>query len=45
VGESDDTNPSVPTFKPDEVTERDVGQRLKPTPVLRLDDGAWWEDD
>jgi hypothetical protein len=52
VGESDDTDPSVRLDQFDEVvTERDitpiVPQRLCLTrsPFLRLDDGAWWEDD
>jgi hypothetical protein len=51
VGESDDTDPSVSIDPFDEITERDItpvlarGVRLTPSPFLRLDDGAWWEDD
>jgi hypothetical protein len=39
------------TFKADEVTGRNITPvtlrepGLKPTPFLRLDDGAWWKDD
>jgi hypothetical protein len=53
VGEPDDTDPSVMADLgfDDADTERDITPvprvrlRLALTPVLRLDDGAWWEDD